>query len=157
MSRISYPSARIVKVPGATLAVNTTQYADNDLVGTLMTLNVGKSGIIQGVSLQDIDSQAAALEVYLFDVYPVNTTFTNNSALDVADADLPNCFAQFAIGASDYLAIADNSVSTTKGLAIPYQAGDGKNIYAAFRSAAATPTYTASGLSVSWLLLIDPE
>jgi hypothetical protein len=37
MSKVSGQFSTLVKIPGATLGVNTTQYADNDLVGELMT------------------------------------------------------------------------------------------------------------------------
>lgn len=154
MSKVSGQFSTLVKVPGATVGVNTTAYADNDLVGELITLPVGKSGLIQTLTLQDLTAQNAALEVYVFDTYPGSTTFTNNSALDVADADLPSICAQFSVGASDYLSLADNSVATVKGLALPYVAQNG-NLYVALRSAAATPTYAANELSLTFGLLVD--
>ncbi len=156
---ISYRSALIHKVSGATLAVNTTQYADDDLVGEMMTLTgvaSGRGGILQALTLQDLDNQKAALEVYVFDANPSGTTFTNNSALDVADADLPKIIACFSVAGTDYISLADNAVGQKRDLAIPYDSTPDGCLYACLRSAAATPTYSASGLSLVFHFLLDP-
>ena len=164
--QISYRSAHLVEVSGATVAVNTTAYADNDLVGTLLTLPnatpVGHGGILQALTLHDLTAQNAALEVYVFKSNPSATTFTNNSALDIADADLPKIVAAFSVAATDYFSLADNSVAQVSNLAIPIPPGEsGQNsgggvLYACFRSAAATPTYDASALSAIFHFLQDP-
>src|SRR3989304_3194516 len=159
--KISYRSVHLVEVSGATVAVNTTAYADNDLVGTLLTLPnatpVGHGGILQALTLHDLTAQNAALEVYVFKSNPSATTFTNNSALDIADADLPKIVAAFSVAATDYFSVAQVS-----NLAIPIPPGEsGQNsgggvLYACFRSAAATPTYDASALSAIFHFLQDP-
>ena len=158
MSKVSGQFSTIVDIDGVTLGVSSTAataaYADNDLVGSLMTVNVGKSGILQFLTLQDLSAQNAALEVLVFTSNPGSTTFTDNAAVDVADADLPRCKFQFSIGAGDYVSLADNSIGTVKNLALPYATADG-NLYVALRSAAATPTYTASELSATFGLLVD--
>ena len=156
--RTSYQGVHVVHVSGVVLSAgSTTAYADNDLVGNKMTLPMSsRGGILQALTIHDLDAQNAALEVYLFRANPTGTTFTDNSALDVADADLPLILGQFSVAASDYLSLADNSVGMVKDLAIPFVCDDGINLYAAFRTAASTPTYTADGLSCSWLALIDP-
>jgi hypothetical protein len=92
--------------------------------------------------------------VYVFSTYPGSTTFTNNSALDVADGDLPSICAVFKVGSGDWVSLADNSVATVKGLAIPYVAQNG-NLYVALRSDGATPTYAANELSATFGLLVD--
>lgn len=155
MSKATGQYGALVDIAGSDVGVNTTAYADNDLVGEVMTVNVGRSGILQFLTLQDLTAQNAALEVYVFDTYPGSTTFTNNSALDVADGDLPKIAFQFSVAATDYLSLADNSVGTVKNLALPFACGDGQNLYVALRSAAATPTYDASALSLTFGFLVD--
>ena len=160
MSRISTNSIVVHKVSGASVAVNTTAYADGDLVGGKITLTdiipQRRGGILQSIELHDLDSQAAALILIIWDKNPSGTTFTNNGALDIADADLPNVIGLVWIGASDYEALADNSVACVKNIGIPLKsADDSGDLYAALLSDGATPTYSANGLSLTLNLLVD--
>jgi hypothetical protein len=140
--------------------VNTTAYADGDLVGGKITLTdiipQRQGGILQSIELHDLDAQDAALILIIWDQNPSGTTFTNNSALDVADADLPNIIGLVWIGASDYEAFADNSAACVQNIGMPVKAADDSgDLYAAFLSDGATPTYTANGLSLTLNLLVD--
>lgn len=157
---ISFDGTIIHKVAGSTLAVNTTAYDDGDLVGTKMTLTDilphGRGGLLETVTLHDLDAQDAALQLLIWDTNPSGTTFTNNSALDVADADLPNIIARIAIAATDYTDLADNSVGCVTQIAIPVKAAIQGILYAALVSDGATPTYSANGLSITFGLLVDP-
>ena len=159
--RIKTDSAIVFKVAGSSVGVNTSAYADGDLVGDKITLSTilplrGGGGVLQSIVLHDLDSQAAALVLLIWDQNPASTTFTDNSALYVADADLVNIIARVKIAASDYAALADNSVGEVDSLSIPLRAAtsDG-TLYAAFVSDGATPTYSANGLSLTLNLLID--
>jgi len=157
---ISFDGTIVYKVAGATIAVNASAYADGDLVGTKMTLTDilphGKGGILSTVTVHDLDAQNAALQLLIWDTNPSNTTFTNNGALAVADADLPNIIARIAIAATDYTSLADNSVGCVTQIAIPVKAAIQGILYAALVSDGATPTYTANGLSVTFGLVVDP-
>jgi len=160
MSRISTNSITIHKVAGSGIAVNTTAYADGDLVGGKITLTdiipQSLGGILQSIELHDIDGQNAALILIIFDSNPSGSTLTNNSALTVVDADLPKVIGMVWVGAEDYEALATNSLACVKNLGIPLKAVDGSgDLYAVFLSDGATPTYTANGLSMTLNLLVD--
>ncbi len=154
--RISTDGLFIKKIPGTTVGVNSTTYADGDLVGTKITLTdvipQRKGGILQSVVLHDLDAQDADLILVIWDLNPSSTTFTNNSVLDIADADLPNVIAKVRISNLDYDDLSDNSIGEVDNLSMALK---GSTLYAALVSDGATPTYTANGLSMSLGLLVD--
>ncbi len=154
--RISTDGLFIKKVSGSDVGVNSTTYADGDLVGTKITLTdvipQRKGGILQSVVLHDLDAQDADLILIIWDLNPSGTTFTNNSVLDIADADLPNVIAKVRISNLDYDDLSDNSIGEVDNLSMPLK---GSTLYAALVSDGATPTYTANGLSMSLGLLVD--
>ena len=154
--RVSTDGLLIKKVSGSTLGVNSTPYGDGDLVGTKITLTDiipnRKGGILQTIVLHDLDAQDASLLFIIWDLDPASTTFTNNSVLDIADADLPNVIAKVRISNLDYDDFSDNSIGEVDNLSIPLR---GAKLYAALVSDGATPTYTANGLSMSFGLLVD--
>ena len=155
--RVSVDDIEIIKVEGSTIGVNTTAYADNDLVGEQFEMKVGHEGkgvVLQGITLHDIDSQTAILEIVIWGKDPSGSTFTNNSAVTVVDADLPTIQAVVNVAAADYVAFADNSIAIVKDLVIPLKSEAGNKYYVLFRSNGSTPTYTASGLSATFLFLI---
>jgi hypothetical protein len=119
---------------------NTSIYADGDLVGGKMTLNMPQSGIIESIFLLDQAVQDAALDLVFFSKNPSNTTFTNNSALDLHDTDTLTILGVVRIAASDYVDFADNSLATIRGVGLAYVA-DGPVLYACLLSNGATPTY----------------
>ena len=154
--KISTDGILTKKVPGAEVGVNTTTYADGDLVGTKLTLTDTvphrKGGILQTVVLHDLDAQNASLIFIIWDVNPLSTTFTNNSVLDIADDDLPNVVAKVRISNIDYDDFSDNSIGEVDNLSMPLK---GRVLYAALVSDGSTPTYSANGLSLSLGLLVD--
>lgn len=123
---------------------NTSIYADGDLVGEKLTLAVPASGIIETITLIDQAKQNAALDLIFFIKNPSATTFTDNAALDVADADALNIIGAVRIAASDYVDLADNSVACLRGVGLGYVSDAGSVLYACFVSNGATPTYAAT-------------
>lgn len=129
----------------ASMLPDTNAYSDGDLVGDLITIsNAPKSGIIETLTLVDQAKQDAALDLLIFAANPSATTFTDNGALDVADADLLKILGVVRIAAADYCDIADNAVATVRGVGLAYVAEAGV-LYAALLSNGATPTYAATG------------
>lgn len=156
--KLTTDNIHLLKLAGSDIGVNTTQYADGDLVGGKLTITdvipYRKGGVLQSVVLHDLDAQDAALVLILWDLNPTSTTFTNNSTLDVADADLPNVIAKIKIAAGDYDDFSDNSIGQVDNLSIPLKGSRGI-LYGAIVSDAATPTYSANGLSMCLSLLVD--
>lgn len=141
----------IIKVAGTTVAVNTDAYAPGDLVGSKLTLSnaypvESKEPYLHSITVQDLTKQNAELDFVFFDADPAATTFTNNAALDIADADLPKIIGFATITASDYCNFADSSVGSVGNIGIACKPAD-NTLYCAIVSRG-TPTYAANELSV---------
>lgn len=139
-----YPMTKIVVAP----APDTNIYASGDLIGAKLTLipavSGGLAGVIRAVSLVDQAKQNAAIDILFFDDDPSGTTFTNNAAIDIADADMTKLvgFAQIP-ATSGYAAFNDNNLGQAQNLFIPFVLDDGKALYAALVSRG-TPTFAAT-------------
>lgn len=131
----------------ATPTIDTSAYASGDLIGTKMSFGLGdtwgnaRAGEIRSVLVADNAKQDAQLDVLFWDTDPSNTTFTDNAALTVADADLVNLFGVAEI--FTWKDFNDNSVGIAQNLTIPLVFPSGtKTLYAAIVSRG-TPTYAA--------------
>lgn len=138
--------------------VDTGAYATGDLVGPMQTLTGAGftgvyTGIIQSVTITDLDNQAADFDLVIFSSNPSGTTFTDNAAFDIADADLPKVVC--VIQVTTNVAFNDNAVIIANGTNCVFDAVASTGIlYAAavIRSAA---TFTASGLTFRYSILQD--
>lgn len=143
MSRQGF-TKRITVTP----TIETSQYVTGDLVGEKLTFsgaflgqNGPSTGVVQSIVLKDADKKSAALDIVLFDSDPSGTTFTDNAAFDVADADLTKIVG--VVSLTTYFAFNDNSVSYSGDLNMPFEiAAGGSALYGAIVSRA-TVTYTA--------------
>ena len=124
-------------------------YATGDLVGGLLNIGgiagevVGSGpsfggGLIQSVVITDLAKQSITKDVVFFDTHPANTTFTENSALDIADADLVDVLG--VVQVADWFAFNDNSIGQALNLAIPFS---DTPLYAAIVERGA-PTYAST-------------
>ena len=140
-------------VAEATPTVDTSAYATGDCIDGKLEFTVatrgdplqalGGSGIIESVVVTDRAKQDVALDLVLFDSDPASTTFTDNAALDIDDADLPNIVAVVNLLAADYDDFADNSVVQQTELAIPFVLDAGTTLFGVLVARGA-PTYVAS-------------
>lgn len=151
----------LVKITGAQLGVSGAAYATGDVLGNTSPIAIevvrGKNGtgILQSLIIQDLSKQSIALDMVVFDSNPTATTFTDNSALDIADADIDKVVGVVSVVASDYAAFNDNSVATKTGIGLLVQNFSGSsNLWVAFVSRGA-PTYAANELSVTIGFLQD--
>lgn len=111
------------------VTVEAAAYSSGDLVGGLLTLThpladgggtstYPTGGLIQSVLITDLAAQNIDKDVVFFDTNPSNTTFTENSALDIDDADLLNVIGVAAI--DTWFSFSDNSCGQALNLAIPF-------------------------------------
>lgn len=126
----------------------TPAYTAGDAVGGKLTLASavrlsGGNGLIQSVVLADKGKQSVALDVVFFNADPSGTTFTDNGALTIADADLLKIVGHVSVAAADYSAFVDNSVATKAGLGLAFKLASGTSLYACI-VARGTPTYTST-------------
>ena len=161
------------KVLSVTPAVDAdTNYSDNDNIGGLMSFVgavrsndlVDSAGVIRSVVITDKEAQLSTNEIELifFDSNPSGTTFTDNGAQTIVDADLPKiCGVVVTVttasaGASAGTNIfADNEVAFLHDLYIPYALGTGTILYASMRATGATNLGSTSDLTVRLGLWLD--
>ena len=138
----SYP----INILEATPVITTGIYASGDLIGALIELtnavtDPGRGGVIEAVSLTDLGNQSDNIDVIFFDTEPTATTFTDNAALDINDADLLNLIGFEQI--TSYAAFADNSLGRGEAdRKMPFAIPGGTSLWAALVSRA-TPTYVS--------------
>lgn len=97
-------------------------YASGDLLGDKLVFDVSalrdKSAVfLQAVTLVDQAKQSVACDLILFDEDPSGTTFTDNAAFDIADADMAKVVGIVSI--ETFFALSDNSLGEAKNLALP--------------------------------------
>lgn len=145
----------IIKVTGAAVGVTTTQYSSGDLMGlkfTLSNVNIAIAPVLFAITAQDLTKQDGAFDIIFFDADPTGTTFTENSALDIADADLPKIIGVVKVTAADYTDFNDNSVALVRPVnPILFNAAAGATLYGCCVSRD-TKTYGANELSLAIIL-----
>ena len=147
-------------VSTSTPVCDTGIYASGDLIGGKLTLsNVlemsGGGGVIHSVVVADKAKQNSALDIVIFDSDPSATTFTDQSALTIADADLLKIVGIIPIAATDYRSFADNSCADLKSVGLIVKGSATSTLYACVVSRG-TPTYaSASDLQLKIKILPD--
>lgn len=154
-----------VKKTGTQIAVTSALYSTGCVLGTTSPIqtevfriggdvNQLGSAILQSVIIKDLSKQSLAVDVIIFDSNPTATTFTNNSVLDIADADIDKIVGIISILATDYVSFNDNSVAIKTGIGLPITTNLGNNIWFCLVTRG-SPTYVANELSVTFGLLQD--
>lgn len=143
-----------------TVTTDTNIYAAGDNVGGLITLtnalDVGyKTGSMLTAIISDKDKQAADFDVIIFDANPTASTFTNNVAQTIADADLSKIAAVIQVTTSVNFVdneIVYNALSPIKSIKTTDASG---TLYCAV-IVRTTPTFTStSALSLKVLFNQD--
>lgn len=140
-----------------TLAVAGT-YASGDSVGTLITFTQASTdrdtGVIQHVTLVDLAKQNIAADIIFFSANPSGTTFTDNGALDIADADMSKVIGHVSISSTDYCSLNDNSFATKANIGLVFKLTTSNTLYAAIVTRGA-PTYTSGDITLEVGVLRD--
>ena len=126
---------------------DTSAYAAGDLIGGKLSFAsavqfAAGSGRIGNVLLVDQAKQQIEVDLILFGADPTGTTFTDQAALDIADADIDKVVA--VVNLAFYTAFSDNAIaqySPPGGL--PFKLASGTTLYGALVTRGA-PTYAAS-------------
>jgi hypothetical protein len=138
-----------IKTVTTQLTVSTTPaYGAGDLVGGKVTLTdavriSGGTGRIKSVMVSDLGKQSIGLDVIFFNSNPSGTTFTDNAALDIADADITKVIAVVSVGTTSFAALSDNSVGDAGDVDRPFTADGSADIYACIVTRGA-PTYPST-------------
>ena len=131
-----------------TPTIDTNIYASGDLLGGKLELAnavrmAGGGGIVRAVALADLAKQSDNVDVLFFDADPSGTTFTNNAALDIADADLPKLIGFHQV--TSYAEFNDSAVGRGEAdRPLPFVLGAGATSLYAALVARATPTFVTA-------------
>jgi hypothetical protein len=140
-----YEPARALasKVLTATPTVSTGAYSTGDNVGGKITLSdvcrasMG-SGLIQSVVITSKSLQTATFDVVFFNADPSGSTFTDNAAQAIVDADLSKVVGVAQCGT--VVALAAESIHQATGLALPFALSGGATTLYACIVVRGTPT-----------------
>lgn len=126
--------------------VDTNIYAANDNVGGKLTFSdivraQVYSGEVRSVTVTDLGGDSANLNLILFKSDPTATTFTNNAAMDIADADLDKIIC--VIPLTTHYVFADNGASTAVYVGCAFELSNSQTLYGAL-VATGTPTLDAA-------------
>lgn len=143
-----------MSVVSVTPTVDTSIYASGDLIGTKLTFSnalsqATGSGVLLSAIIADAAKQTSDLELVIFGSNPSSTTFTDQAAFAIADADLSKVQAIILFSSSDRYSYSDNLVSFKGSIAIPVKAfsstsgAPGRHLYGALVSRG-TPTFAAA-------------
>jgi len=142
----------IVKVSGQDLGVAGT-YANGDCMGLKFTFAAPRiasgSGVIMDLLIKDLGRSNKPFRMVIFDENPINTTFTDNAPLDIADADINKIIGIIEVATSDYVSFNDNSFAIIKGQNIPFKSLTGAATLYGILMSRDAPTYSANDLTIA--------
>lgn len=101
------------------------------------------SGMIHSIGISDLAKQDSAIDIIFFSADPSGTTFTDNTALDIADADLTKIIGIKKLVATDYSDFADNACACVGNVGLPFKLASGTTLYACL-IARGTPTFAST-------------
>ena len=141
-------SGRLIILEAVPAVVGAVAYAAGDNIGGKLTFNIPNFGaglatgfVLKSVVVTDLSGQAAALDLLLFDEDPSGSTFTDNAAQAIADADLVKSVGFVQI--TSYAALATSAIGRGEiNRDIPIIAGAGAQLFGAV-VARGTPTYVS--------------
>lgn len=134
-------------VLSSTPTIDTGIYAAGDNMGGKLTLTgaavsgIG-TGVITSVMITDKDKEGADIDVVFFTSDPSATTFTNNGALTINDADLIKIVCVASVTTD--VTFVDNGVSYLQNLNCPFSLGAANTTLYAAMVARSAPTYTGT-------------
>ena len=135
-----------IRTVSASPTVDTNAYASGDLIGGKLTFAdlAGKGQMLKIMTAVIVDQakQTADLDLVLFRDNPGATTFTDQAALDVADADLGKVCGVIAFRSGQTFGFNDNGVMVQQNVGLCTQLV-GTTLYGALVSRG-TPTYAAA-------------
>lgn len=136
----------------------TPDYSTGDVMGGLMTISnaaraSGGSGIVNSIVLASKVDLTVDVDVVLFDANPSGTTFTENAAVAIATTDAAKVIGIVTLSTRHDLGTP--VVASGRGLGVPFDAADGKDIYAVCIARGTINLGTTSDLTFRFGILQD--
>lgn len=135
------------------------QYAAGDLIGSMVASAAscfanGSNKTLKSITVHDLAKQSVPLSLIFADAPFNSTTFTDNSALDIGDSDLPKVVGVVSISHTNYQGFADNSVATLSNVNLPLVSSATGSLYMAVATNG-SPTYASTSDLRFELLIAD--
>lgn len=129
-----------------TPTVDTSAYGSGDRLGSIQTLTgacevAGKAAVLESVTIVDKSNQKAAMTLLFFESLPTVAS-SDNTALDISDAQMAKCVGVVSIANTDY-ADASSSAAGCKTFDLPMRSAGAADLYVVVKSGG-TPTYGAA-------------
>lgn len=166
-----YPSTNAIGVvggiagyPSAVLVTTTSQaYSTGDLIGGELSFasafrsTANMTGIVQSIVIADAaTSGQSAIDLWLFKTQTTGTTYTNDTALTIDDADLSKIIGRISVTEGDYYQFANNAAAVLSNVGLPVCATTGTTLYGAAICRSTAPAYsTGSSVTVTLGILQD--
>lgn len=153
----------VVAGPGivldVTLSLDTSQYADNDVLAATQEipwafLRNGGRAVLDTIVLLDEDDNAQEIDLVFLSAN--NAIGTENMAVSITDAHARDIIGFVNIATTDYCDLINSQVAVKRDVNLHMQAGSSTaSLFIAAILRSGTPTYTASGiklkLALRWL------
>lgn len=142
------PIRQIVDVFDVTLTLDTSAYADGDILADTQSvgavfLNSGGGRTLMSVHVLDEDDQGMGFDLIFLDA---NTSLgTENAAPSISDANARGIIGRVAMSSADFYDIGGSRIATRTGVNLPLQGNASSTLYVAAISRG-TGTYSASGI-----------
>lgn len=138
-----------------TPVLDTSAYASGDLIAdtTIITDAMDRAGgfaTLDSVSILDEDAQGVAMSIILLGAS--TSCGTINSAPNITDANLrSNYLGLVPVAAADFVTFSGAKLGTVRNIGLTLKAGSTlRAIYFAILNGAGTPTFTASGMKITF-------
>lgn len=144
-----------VRYSTASPTADTNIYATGEVIGGKLTFSNAMAdttgtGFLVSVRIIDQSAQASDLDLVIFSSNPTSTTFTDQAALDIADADLSKVIGVVNFGSSSRFAFADNGIKFVANQTIPIVSLTNNTTLYGVLVSRGTPTFAgATDLSVT--------
>ncbi len=142
-----------------TMSLDTNPYAAGDVLAATQQADAffrkaDGTGVIASLTVIDEDDQKADFDVYFFSG---NASLgTENGAPSISDADARTVLGFVSVAGADYIDLGGVSIARVRNLSIPVKAASGTDdLYVGIVNGSATPTYTASGLTLRIGAILD--
>lgn len=147
-----------VIAPTITLTDISGAHSIGDCVGGKITfLNCSRYGVltgqIRGLLVSDLDGNAKNLDLILFSSDPSATTFTDNAALDIADADLTKIVTYIEM--TTHKGFTDNSVTYSEDLSRVFETSSDMALYGTLIAREARTETNAASIQIKLKVFQD--
>lgn len=137
-----------------TPVLDTSAYASGDLIADTITMGTvcdQNAGDIILDSITIVDEDAQGVKLYIIIASASTSMGTINSAPNISDANARNILGYVPVLTTDYITVSGTKIATVRNIGLHLKsAAASRTLYMAILNDTGTPTYTASGMKVTF-------